>query len=181
MRIDNFKGGEALRTKLQEIRDRIGKQSVVKVGFLEGATYPDGTPVAMVAAIQNYGAPAASIPARPFFSNMVAEKSPDWGKSLGALVKANDYDVQQALSQMGMEIASQLRTSIKETNEPALSPVTLMLRKMYGNRPEEITGASVGEAARRVEAGEKGATGTQAKPLTWTGFMQNSVDYEVGE
>jgi hypothetical protein len=179
MRQFNFSGGEALKTKLQEILDKVGKDNIVKVGFISGALYPDGTPVAMVAALQEYG--TSTIPSRPFFRNMIAEKSPNWGKNLGVVMKFTDGDAGKALEIMGMKIGGQLVQSIKDTNDPALSPVTLMLRKMFGNHPEEITGAAVGEAARRVAAGESGASGTQAKPLDWTGLMQNSIRYEVGE
>jgi hypothetical protein len=50
-----FSGGEKLAAKLKEIVDRLNKPNTLKVGFFEGAKYPDGTSVAMVAAIQNYG------------------------------------------------------------------------------------------------------------------------------
>ena len=66
----------------------------------------------------------------------------------------------------------------QDTNEPALSPVTLMLRKMFGNHPEEIRGRDVAEARRRVSAGESTA-GVSTKPLVWTGHLLASVDYEV--
>jgi hypothetical protein len=55
-----------------------------------------------------------------------------------------------------------------------------MLRKMFGNRPEEITGKDVGEAARRVAAGESYG-GVSTKPLDWTGHMWSSVKSEVKE
>lgn len=176
-----IKGGAKLKAALKEIEKKASKGGTLRVGFLEGATYPNGQPVAMVAAIQNFGAPGASIPPRPFFSNMVKEKSPGWGGSLERILPSVGYDGARALALMGEGISAQLRESIIATNEPALSPITLMLRKMYGNNPQDITGRSVGEAARRVADGEQGATGTQAKPLVWTGHLLNSVGYEVAE
>ena len=53
-----LKGGAHADAYLQKIADRIKQAGTLRVGFLEGATYPDGTSVAMVAAIQNFGAPA---------------------------------------------------------------------------------------------------------------------------
>ena len=83
--------------------------------------------------------------------------------------------------QMGSGIASQLQASIKETNAPALSPVTLMLRKMRSeDQTLSVTGKTVGQAAVRVAAGESTA-GVSDKPLNDSAHMQNSVDYEVGE
>lgn len=122
-----FSGGDKLNQVLADIAERAGKAKTLQVGFMSGATYPDGTggAVAAVAAIQNYGAPAAGIPARPFFSNMVKEKSPEWGGSLGNVLKANDYDSELALKAMGKGIEEQLQDSIRETNFPPLAPATI--------------------------------------------------------
>jgi hypothetical protein len=117
-------GGEALQDRLKEIMEKAGKAGVLRVGFLEGSTYPDGTSVPMVAAIQNFGAPAAGIPPRPFFSNMVREKSPKWGESLGNLAKANDYDIDRTLEQMGEGIKSQLQASIRDFDSVPLAAET---------------------------------------------------------
>lgn len=107
-----FKGGDKLRAKLKEIERKTGSAKSVSVGFMSDAKYPDGTPVAMVAAIHNYGAPAAGIPARPFFSNMVAEKSPRWGGILGNLLDKTGFSARQSLGLMGEGIAADLRESI---------------------------------------------------------------------
>ena len=59
------KGGNKFSKALQELAGKIKSGQSVQVGFLAGATYPDGKPVAMIAAIQEFGAPAAGIPPRP--------------------------------------------------------------------------------------------------------------------
>jgi hypothetical protein len=118
-------GGERLEAHLRKIAAKLSKGGLLKVGFLEGATYPDGTSVATVAAIQNYGAPSRGIPPRPFFSNMVEEKSGDWGDSLAAILKENDYDVTKSLELMGKGIEGQLRESIVNTNSPPLAEKTI--------------------------------------------------------
>ena len=38
----SFSGGEALEKKLAELAERLGESKTLRVGFLEGATYPDG-------------------------------------------------------------------------------------------------------------------------------------------
>lgn len=50
-------GGDKLKKRLEEIARETGTAGGVDVGFLEGATYPDkdGTPVANIAAIQEFG------------------------------------------------------------------------------------------------------------------------------
>lgn len=120
-----FSGGSKLEAVLKEIAANAGKAKELSVGFMSGATYPDGTPVAMVAAIQNYGAPEANIPARPFFSNMVKDKSPKWGESLGNVLQENNYDADLALKAMGQGIEGQLQESIRQTESPALALSTI--------------------------------------------------------
>lgn len=120
-----IKGGGRLGEKLKVIADHIGSAKSVRVGYFENRTYPDGTPVAMIAAIQNFGAPAAGIPPRPFFSNMVRSKSAEWGPRLAKLLAASNYDAQQALGELGEDIAGDLRQSVLETNSPPLKPATI--------------------------------------------------------
>ena len=120
-----FSGGSKLQAVLEQMAAKAGKAQTVSIGFMSGATYPDGTPVAMVAAIQNYGAPAMNIPPRPFFSNMVKAKSPQWGESLGNVLQSNGYDAELALKAMGQGIEGQLQESIRETNAPELALATV--------------------------------------------------------
>lgn len=173
-------GGDKFDKAMADLARKIGKPGMVRVGFLESAKYPNGTPVAMVAATQNFGAPARGIPPRPFFSNVVAEKSPEWPAALAGILEGNGGDVDNAMELMGQGIKGQIQQAIIDTNEPPLSPITLMLRKMRGDDPALIvTGSTVGEAARRVAAGESSA-GVSTKPLVDTAVMLNAVDYEVG-
>lgn len=181
MAVKAFSGGAKLDALLRDMAKKVSKPGTLRVGFLEGSTETDGTSTPMIAAIQEFGAPKAGIPPRPFFRTMIAAKSPDWGKALGTILKADDYDATKALGQMGMGIKGQLQQSIIDTSAPPLSPVTLMLRKM---RSEDqglvVTGKTVGEAAARVVAGES-TSGVSTKPLVDSGAMLNSVDYEVTE
>lgn len=175
-----FKGGQALMARLKEIAEKAGDGGTLRTGFLENATYPDGTSVAYVAAIQEFGSPEVGIPPRPFFRTMIAEKQKGWPRALGALAKNNDYDIDKALGQMGEGIKGQLQESIRDVSGPALSKVTLLLRERFGNSPESISFADVQQARHDIAAGiEPNVTGTQAKPLVWTGHLLNSVDYEV--
>ena len=57
------KGGGKLQAVLKKAEEARRKQ--VKVGFFSTAKYEDQTPVATVAAVQEFGAPKASIPERP--------------------------------------------------------------------------------------------------------------------
>ncbi|KPA87292.1 hypothetical protein PF66_06202 [Pseudomonas asplenii] len=187
----SFSGGEALQRYLAGIAESISSGTGLKVGFLEGSTYPDGTSVPMVAAVNEFGgtidmpertqtlyfrmnertgdvshrfvraqrsnfaqevvvpAHQVTIAARPFFRNMIAEKSPKWGDDFGKILKANDYDAEASLALMGERIKGQLQKSIIDLKDPPNRPSTL-----------------------------KQKAGTN--PLVDTGHMLDSVDYEVG-
>jgi len=143
------KGGAKLQKYLFNVAQKLGTGGTVRVGFLEGATYPaqdrtarlragvarlnavgpvkPGTrafvgppkpstkaplPVATVAFWNNFGTKTA--PARPFFSNMIAEDSPTWGRRLASVAKATNYDTKLTLARMGEGIQGQLVRRIVE-------------------------------------------------------------------
>jgi hypothetical protein len=133
-----IKGGKGLQKYLFEVAQKLGTGGVVRVGFLEGTTYPAearkaldardkqgraikinpkaraklvktiASPlnVATVAFWNNFG--TSRVKARPFFSNMIAEKSPAWGRKLGNVAKATGYDTKLTLQRMGEGIQGQL-------------------------------------------------------------------------
>lgn len=174
------KVGGNLAKALLDIANKVDKAKAVKVGFMENANYADGTKVAMVAAINNFGAPAASIPPRPFFTNMVKENSPEWGSALGDILRQVKFDSNRALGLIGGRIEGQLRLVIRGTNAPPLSPITVMLRGMKSKMgPNDVvTGKTVGEAAKRVAAGLTNY-GASTKVLNETGHMLQSVESVV--
>lgn len=161
----------AVEARLKEYARNIGSGSV-SVGFLSGATYPDGTSVAQVAFWNEFGTkgraskipppPAMAIaagearepqliggaPPRPFFRRMIAKDSPGWADDLGKALIATKGDGAKALALMGEEISGQLKTSINEFTTPPLAPSTIR-RKGF------------------------------SKPLIFSSHMINSVDYRV--
>jgi hypothetical protein len=173
-------GGTKLTFRLNQIAANLAKASTVDVGFMAGSTEPDGTSTPMVAAIQEYGAPKASIPPRPFFRTMITKESPTWPGMLGKALKANDYDSAKALDLMGQNIQEELQQSIADLMSPALSPITVMLRGMRskGGPDFKVTGKTVGEAARRVADG-KTNYGASTKPLVDSGTMLRSPTHLV--
>lgn len=114
------------------IAARVKKMSGhVDVGFMEDATYPDGTPVAAVAFWNNYG--TSTSPAAPFFSNMIEEQKPTWGEKVAKLVKATDGDGEKVLALMGEDIQGALIQSIVDTKDPSNAPSTIR-RKGFDKR-----------------------------------------------
>lgn len=124
----DISGGERAMSVLADIGWNLspsGGTSFVKVGFMEGATYPDGTPVPAVAAFNEFGVPSKGQPPRPFFRNMIAEHSAEWGKQLGKILASNGENGPQALALMGELIKGQLVQSIRDTNDPPLAESTV--------------------------------------------------------
>lgn len=120
-----IKGGDKLEAELKKIAANVKNAASVRVGFLENSTYPDGTSVPLVAAIQEFGAPSRGIPPRPFFRNMIAAKSGEWPKAVGDLLKVNDFDAAKTLNLAGDGIKGQLQQSIRDTDSPALKQSTI--------------------------------------------------------
>jgi hypothetical protein len=118
-----LKGGDKLNATLANLAKKIAKPATLRVGFLEGATYPDGTSVPMIAAFNEFG--AGHSPPRPFFRNMIAAKSKEWGPAIAKLLEANDYDAIKTLELTGEAIKGQLVQSINDLTSPPLKPVTI--------------------------------------------------------
>ena len=119
-----IRGGEKLEARLKELAEKVSNPGTLRVGFLPGATYPDGTSVAMVAIIQDMGAPGVGIPPRPFFRNVVATGKNTWGSALAAILKANDFDGKKALQLMGDGIKGEIVNSINNGSYAPLKPAT---------------------------------------------------------
>ena len=143
-------GGDKLESTLNQMAEKVGTSTTVRVGFLEGAVYPDGTPVAEVAMINEFGAPAAHIPPRPFFRNTITRQSPTWGKLVAASMKQCKLDTKLALALVGMKVGEQIQQSIEEF-PPSNSEAELRTAKRKGFHT----------------------------PLQDTKHMKHSVEYEV--
>lgn len=144
-----IKGGTKLQSALVELTAKLSKYGTLRVGFLSGARYPNGTPVAMVAAIQEYGAPRAGIPPRPFMRNMIAAKQDEWPAAIAGLLKSTNYDTARTLALTGEAIKGQLQQSIRDTNSPPLKPATIK-RKGFA-KPLIATGLMLNSVSYEVK------------------------------
>lgn len=140
-------GGSKLEAVLAEIAKKLTTASEVSVGFLADATYPDGKPVAMVAALNEFG--HENVPPRPFFRGMIQDKSPEWPEAVGNLLVANSYDGRRTLEQTGAAIKGQLQESITEYVGPPLAESTIA-RKGHDKQLVD-SGVLLRSAAYRVK------------------------------
>ena len=167
--------------KIMDFLDSVGSgltSKQLKVGFLEGSTYPDGTSLPMVAASNEFGNPASGSPPRPFFRNAISENEVKWSENAESLMKSHGGDTSLVLDLMGQIIRDDVMRSIDSLDSPALSPVTVLLRSRFPMRD----GMTFGDVLKAREDVKNGIIGSgNSNPLIWTGHMQSSVDYEVGD
>lgn len=162
--------------------DRLKELSGIntRVGWFPAAKYENGTNVAYVAAIQEFG--SGPIPPRPFFRTAVAKEKTTWKSNAAQGAKAvlkgtaTAHGVMDALGERAQE---DVKETINQITSPPLSPVTLELRAMKHKNPNlRVTGKTVGEAAARVrQPGYKLAAGTPTKPLIDTKLMITTLTH----
>lgn len=131
-----------------------------RVGFFETAKYPNGTPVAAVATVHEFGYSPGGIPARPFFRPTIAEQSPEWTRQFGRAAKAianGKIGAADALEQLGALAAGDVRKTISSITAPPLKAATI--------------------SARRRRYAQSG--GKLDKPLVDTGIMIGAVTHLV--
>lgn len=144
---------DSIEDSLNNVASQLDSKQL-KVGFIDGATYPDGTTVAMVAATNEYGRPENNQPPRPFFRNAIAEHESEWTDAIARGIRAG-YPVDQVLEVVGAQIQGDVQESIAQLMAPPLAASTIAARKSKGNN--------------------------STKPLVDTKVMIGDVNYEVSE
>lgn len=151
------------RIKRQEFNDALrlleGNKLQAKVGFFESAHYPDGTPIAYVATIQEFGYPKGGIPQRSFIRSTIAEQANGYWKQVmakyGKMVVTGHATPADALEAMALVAEGDMRKKITKITSPALSTRTLDARWARGNgndKPLVDTGAMLAHLTSVVEA-----------------------------
>ena len=107
----------------------------VRVGVLENATYPDGTPVAMVAFWNEYGTKTS--PVRAFFRTTVSDQKKNWVLSVQNLMKMHD-DPKKVMGLIGEHMRGQIVQSINTWTDPPNAPYTVAMKGF--NAPLRDTG-----------------------------------------
>ena len=121
----------------------------VRVGVLENATYPDGTPVAMVAFWNEYG--TRTSPVRAFFRTTVSEQKKNWVLSVQNLMKIHN-DPKQVMGLIGVHMQEQIVQSINTWSDPPNSAYTIA--KKGSSKPLIETGVLMRSIKSEVGEGE---------------------------
>ncbi len=102
-----------------------------KIGWFEGTKYEDGTRVAYVATIQEYGYPPKNIPPRSFLRPTVINKKNEWTglikSGVKSILKGNE-SAESILDEVGARAAGDIRKTIKSIWMPSLKEKTILAR-----------------------------------------------------
>ena len=144
----------------------VNNKKVGKVGWFEKSKYPNGTQVAQVAAIQEYGSTSKKIPPRPFMRPTIRAKQNEWSSISFKLAKEvikGKRRPQDVLELLGLKAAGQIRKTISDLYTPSLAFSTIQGR---------LRRAGVGGVGRPYTRAE---IGNLYKPLIDTGLMYGTL------
>jgi hypothetical protein len=102
-----------------------------KVGWFESAHYPSGVPVALVAAVNEYGWPEHNIPPRLGMratADAMRQKWTEIAASASKRVLAGTMTAWQAMELIGLTAAGDIRKHITQVVSPPLKPATVAAR-----------------------------------------------------
>lgn len=132
----------------------------IEIGIFETAKYPDGTPIAYVASIHEYGYAGGNIPARPFFRPTIEKQKNEWGRQIAGATKAaaeGNTSISDAFEGIGGMAAGDVGKKITQIFSPMLKPSTLKARQSKSKNTKVVS----------------------IKPLVDSGLMLQSVTHKV--
>lgn len=162
-----------------ELRHRInaGKHAV-RVGVPSGAAEADGTPVAMIAAVHEFGSPSQGIPERPFLRTAMQENAKKYvalnRRNLLAILR-RQMTVEQALGQLGEMAKGDVQAKLRDGDFKALDPKTIAARRRA--RSNGYNKALQSKMAKKQAAGN--AAGPIDRPLIDSGQLRQSITWEI--
>lgn len=190
---DGMSGGGKMEAYLAGIAKRAASAREVRVGFLEGSTYADGTSVPMIAAIQEFGGRVEREPSEvtiyrkikgdgTFTRNGRFVKKKESNFATTHYVTAHVITIpprpyfRNMITAHKDEWSGQLGDQLKAADYNATRALRRMGEIIQGELRQSITDL-VEPALAASTIAAKGS----AKPLIRTGNMRRAVDYEVGD
>ncbi len=116
---------------LQAIEHKLSSGGVLRVGFLEGAKYPETTNARFLKHVGSNAKPTVTpalniaqaafwnefgtkrAPPRPFFRTTIAAESKAWGAALGPSLKHYNFNGEMALRALGQQMRDDLEAAIQ--------------------------------------------------------------------
>lgn len=162
-----------------KLRDRINSGThAVRVGVPSGAAEADGTPLAMIAAVHEYGSPSRGIPERPFLRTAIQENA----KKYVALNRINlvkvvrgELTVELALGQLGAMATGDVQAKIRDGDFKPLDPKTIAARRRA--RSDGYSASLQRNVSKKEAAGNP--AGPIDSPLIDSGQLRQSISWEI--
>ena len=122
-------GGDRLGTRLRQIRESFEKNRSVLVGVPAGTgSYEDGAPIAVIAAVQEFGSADGVVPERSFLRVPLRQNVEDFRAIWRALIPKvvrGELTMHQMMSQIGAKAAGVSQEAIESGIDPANAPSTV--------------------------------------------------------
>lgn len=147
-----------LKAALAGIDGKVGK-----VGWFATATYPGGVPVALVAAVNEYGWPEHNIPPRLGMRATAERCEAAWARVAQGAAKAvlaGKMTPHDAMELIGAKAAGDIRKNIAHVTSPPLKVNTIKAR-LAGKKQGRVVSITI------------------AKPLVRTGHLLNTLTNTV--
>ncbi|UCL84501.1 hypothetical protein [Pseudomonas sp. HS-18] len=178
------KGGDRISRYLRDLASRLDDGEILRAGFLEGATYEDGKPVAYIAAIQEFGGTFEHPGGTKY-------KIGDDGMAVFLPADATEFSGVTAAHSITIPARPFFRDAVKENGKRWSKGLGKLIHA--GNSVEkalaltgEVVRADIQDSIRKFTSPplsrntrKKSAKAGFDKPLIDTSHMLNSVDYEV--
>ena len=148
MEVRRTSNSEAIKKMLAEL-----EKKEIRVGFFENSKYTDGTPIAYVAAIQEFG--YGPIPPRPFMRPAEEANKGKWLKGIAAGVRgviAGNVTLDHALEQVGMVAAGDVRKAIKAVTAPPLAESTVRARQRRKKGKKAVSTKPLVDTSQMLQA-----------------------------
>lgn len=137
---------------VKKLLEQLGRKEV-RVGFFEHSKYPDGTPIAYVAAIQEFG--HGPIPPRPFMRPAEQQNKEKWVAAIARGARAaidGSVTIDHALEQIGMVAAADVQKAIKAVTAPALSDATIRARASKKKTKGNVSSKPLVDTGQMIQA-----------------------------
>lgn len=146
------------------------KSKQVEIGIFDTATYSDGTSVAYIASIHEYGSATNNILPRSFFRPTINTQKDEWGRQIAGAVKgalAGEIAYAQALNGIGGMAAGDVTKTLSKITSPALKQETINARLR-----------ALKTGARAAKGNVPAGFGIE-KPLVSSGLLISSIAHKV--
>ena len=125
---------------------------LVKAGYFKQSVYPDGTPIAYVAAVQELGHTAGGIPPRPTLRPAFSDEHRAEYSKLVRLAVNNalkGIPLEEGLAVLGEVVSARVKQNISSLSSPPLKDSTI--RAKGSNKPLVDTGQMIQAVNYSVE------------------------------